>query len=65
MALNRAIQSKEDLVLEVFKMTIEHTSKDNLTKESIVEIYNYIYDNIHSPYEPVQIIDDIAGTPDD
>ena len=46
-------------------MTIEHTSKDNLTKESIVEIYNYIYDNIHSPYEPVQIIDDIAGTPDD
>ena len=59
MAVSKSFQSKEDIAMELFKITIDRLPQDNLTKEKIVETYNYIHDNIRDPSDYVQIIDNI------
>lgn len=61
MPTSKSLKTKEDVAMEIFKMTIDRLPQDSLTKEMMVETYNYIYDNIHTSHEPVQIIDDIQA----
>lgn len=51
--------SKEELALSLTKIVIEKHDVDNVTKENIVDIYNYIYDNLHTPSNEVVIVNDI------
>lgn len=54
-----SIKTKEDLAFEIFKIFIDRLPNDELSKETIVDTYNYIYDNIHGLTNDVVIIDDI------
>ncbi len=55
----KPIQNKEEIVLELFRIAIEKFPAEKITKETIVETYNYIHDNLRNPSEYVEIIDNI------
>ena len=51
--------SYEKLILTLFNAVINKMPAEKVTKETVVEVYNYIHDNIHTSFSPVQIINDI------
>lgn len=57
-------RQKSDIVMDIFKIAINKIPQENITKEQIVETYNYIYNNICIPSDCVQIIDNIPNTDD-
>lgn len=50
---------KQALALSLAKLVIANTEKGNVTKESVLEIYNYMYNNLNIPDDYVTIVDDI------
>lgn len=56
---NKSSLSKEEVALSLSKIAIEKMTSSTVSKENIVDIYNYIYENLKVPSDEVVIIDDI------